>query len=190
MRTRRRSASAQAVDRSFEAANARAKARAGLTAIAIFLVFASVVGVLWYGAQDVLSGLMTGGRLSQFVLYAVLAATAVGGLSETWGEIAQCMGAAERLSELLQVQSQDQIAAQAEAVARAGARRDRLSRRVLLLSVAARDERARSVELQRVAGRAGRACRSVGRGQDHDLRAAAAVLRCRPGQGRGRRRCR
>ena len=95
-----------AVDRSFTAANARAKARAGLTAIAIFLIFASVVGVLWYGAQDVLSGAMTGGRLSQFVLYAVLAATAVGGLSEVWGELAQCMGAAERLSELLQVQSE------------------------------------------------------------------------------------
>jgi ATP-binding cassette subfamily B protein len=95
----------QAVDRSFEAANARAKARAGLTAIAIFLTFASVVGVLWYGAQDVLSGAMTGGRLSQFVLYAVLAATALGGLSEVWGEVAQCLGAAERLSELLQVQS-------------------------------------------------------------------------------------
>jgi ATP-binding cassette, subfamily B, bacterial len=96
----------EAVDRSFDAANARAKARAGLTAIAIFLIFASVVGVLWYGAQDVLSGVMTGGRLSQFVLYAVLAATAVGGLSEVWGELAQCMGAADRLSELLQVQSQ------------------------------------------------------------------------------------
>jgi ATP-binding cassette, subfamily B, bacterial len=94
-----------AVERSFAAANARAKARAGLTAIAIFLVFASVVGVLWFGAQDVLSGAMTGGRLSQFVLYAVLAATAVGGLSEVWGEVAQGMGAAERLSELLQVQS-------------------------------------------------------------------------------------
>ena len=96
----------QAVERSFAAANARAKARAVLTAIAIFLTFASVVGVLWYGAQDVLSGLMTGGRLSQFVLYAILAATAVGGLSELWGEVAQCMGAAERLSELLQAQSQ------------------------------------------------------------------------------------
>jgi ATP-binding cassette subfamily B protein len=95
----------QAVERSFEAANARAKARAGLTAIAIFLVFASVVGVLWYGAQDVLSGAMTGGRLSQFVLYAVLAAMAAGGLSEVWGEVSQCMGAAERLSELLQAQS-------------------------------------------------------------------------------------
>jgi ATP-binding cassette, subfamily B, bacterial len=94
-----------AVDRSFAAANARAKARAGLTAIAIFLTFASVVGVLWYGAQDVLAGAMTGGRLSQFVLYAVLAASAVGGLSEVWGDVAQSMGAAERLSELLRAQS-------------------------------------------------------------------------------------
>ena len=96
---------AAAIERSFAAANARAKARAGLTAIAIFLVFASVVGVLWYGAQEVLSGAMTGGRLSQFVLYAVLAASAVGGLSEVWGDVAQSLGAAERLSELLRVQS-------------------------------------------------------------------------------------
>ncbi|MGK2923852.1 MAG: ABC transporter transmembrane domain-containing protein [Methyloceanibacter sp.] len=95
----------EAVDRSFEAANARAKARAGLTAIAIFLVFASVVSVLWYGAQDVLSGSMTGGTLGQFVLYAVFAAAAVGSLSDVWGEVAQAAGAAERLGELLQVQS-------------------------------------------------------------------------------------
>ena len=95
----------EAVERSFEAARTRASARAVLTAIAIFLIFASVVGVLWYGAQDVLSGAMTGGTLGQFVLYAVLAAMAVGGLSEVWGEIAQSAGAAERLSELLQIQS-------------------------------------------------------------------------------------
>jgi ATP-binding cassette subfamily B protein len=94
-----------AVERSFTAANARAKARAGLTAIAIFLTFASVVGVLWYGAHDVLAGNMTGGRLSQFVLYAVLAASAVGGLSEVWGDVAQSMGAAERLGELLKARS-------------------------------------------------------------------------------------
>lgn len=107
--THERAASARfsaAVERSFAAANARAKARAGLTAIAIFFVFASVVGVLWYGAQDVLMGVMTGGRLSQFVLYAVLAAMSVGGLSEVWGEIAQSIGAAERLGELLQARSQ------------------------------------------------------------------------------------
>jgi ATP-binding cassette subfamily B protein len=48
---------------------------------------------------------MTGGRLSQFVLYAVLAASAVGGLSEVWGDVAQSIGAAERLGELLQARS-------------------------------------------------------------------------------------
>ena len=95
-----------AVQRSFEAARARAQARAGLTGITIFLVFASVVGVLWYGAQDVLSGEITGGRLGQFVLYAVFAAGAMGELSEVWGEVSQAAGAAERLSELLAVQSQ------------------------------------------------------------------------------------
>ncbi len=97
---------AQAVERSFLSARERTKARAGLTLIAIFLVFASVVGILWFGAQDVLAGHMTGGRLSQFVLYAVLAATAMGGLSEVWGEVSQAAGAAERLNELLAMQSE------------------------------------------------------------------------------------
>jgi len=95
----------EAVERSFAAADARAKSRAGLTGIAIFLVVASVVGVLWYGAQDVLSGTMTGGRLGQFVLYALLAAAAVGELSEVWGEVSQAAGAAERLAELLSIQA-------------------------------------------------------------------------------------
>jgi ATP-binding cassette, subfamily B, bacterial len=107
--TQEKAASARfgdAIERSFAAANARAKSRAGLTAIAIFLVFASVVAVLWYGAQDVLAGTMTGGRLGQFVLYAILAAASMGELSEVWGEIAQAAGAAERLSELLEVQSE------------------------------------------------------------------------------------
>ena len=87
---------------------------------------------------------MTGGRLSQFVLYAVLAATAVGGLSEIWGEIAQCMGAAERLSELLQVQSQI-ISPRAPKPLPKPARGEIAFRDVTFcLSVAARDERARA----------------------------------------------
>ena len=95
-----------AVERSFEAANARTKARSGLTALAIFLVFGSVVGVLWYGAQEVIAGTITGGRLGQFVLYAALAASAMGVLSEIWGEMQQAAGAAERLAELLHAEPQ------------------------------------------------------------------------------------
>jgi ATP-binding cassette subfamily B protein len=60
-----------------------------------------VVGVLWYGAQDVLAGEMTAGRLSQFVLYAVFAASSLGQLSEVYGELTQAAGAAERLAEIL-----------------------------------------------------------------------------------------
>ncbi len=101
-----------AMERAFGAANSRAKARAGLTAIAMFLVFASVVGVLWYGAQDVLSGAMTAGTLGQFVLYAVFAAASVGGLSDVWGEVAQAAGAAERLGELLDADSEIQSPAE------------------------------------------------------------------------------
>jgi ATP-binding cassette subfamily B protein len=90
-----------AVERAFQTARDSIKARAILTAIAIFLVFASVVVVLWVGAQDVLAGRMTPGRLSQFVLYAVLAAAGLGQLSEVWGELSQASGAAERLFEIL-----------------------------------------------------------------------------------------
>ncbi len=95
-----------AVETAFEAARARLKARAGLTAITIFLVFASIVGVLWFGAAAVARGDMTGGRLSQFVLYAVFAAGALAELSEVWGEVSQAAGAAERLTELLAVKPQ------------------------------------------------------------------------------------
>ncbi len=101
--TRRRFANA--VEKAFRAARASMAARAVLTAFALFLVFASVVAVLWIGAQDVMAGRLTPGALGQFVLYAVFAAGALGELSQVWGEIAQASGAAERLSELLAVQS-------------------------------------------------------------------------------------
>ncbi|KAA2237324.1 ABC transporter transmembrane domain-containing protein [Salinarimonas soli] len=92
---------AGAAEDAYEAARISVTARAALTGVAIFMVSASVVGVLWYGAQDVLAGTMTAGRLSQFVLYAVFAASSLGQLSEVYGELAQAAGSAERLGEIL-----------------------------------------------------------------------------------------
>jgi ATP-binding cassette, subfamily B, bacterial len=91
------------VERAFMAARASIRARALLTGFAIFLVSASVVIVLWIGAREVLGGAITPGRLGQFVLYAVLAASALGSLSEIGGEVAQASGAAERLFEILAI---------------------------------------------------------------------------------------
>jgi ATP-binding cassette subfamily B protein len=94
------------VERAYEAALYSIRARAMLTAIIIFLAASSVVVVLWVGAQDVLSGRTTAGTLSQFVLFAVFAASSLGQLSEVWGEISQASGSAERLSEILRIEPQ------------------------------------------------------------------------------------
>jgi ATP-binding cassette, subfamily B, bacterial len=95
---------ADAVERAFQAARARLLARAGLTALAIALVVVSIVGILWFGAHLVIGGEISGGRLGQFVLYAMLGAGAVAELAEVWGELAQAAGAAERLLELMAVE--------------------------------------------------------------------------------------
>jgi ATP-binding cassette subfamily B protein len=92
-----------AVERAYQAARSSIGSRASLTGIAIFLVATSVIIVLWIGAQQVLAGQITPGRLSQFILYAVLAGSALGSLSEIGGEIAQASGAAERLFEILAI---------------------------------------------------------------------------------------
>ena len=97
---------ARAVEASFDTAKLRILARAAMTAIAIVLVFAGVTGILWLGAQYVLDGSMSGGTLSQFILYAVLCATSIGALSEVWGEVQLAAGATERLVEILQVEPQ------------------------------------------------------------------------------------
>ncbi|UPK36604.1 ABC transporter ATP-binding protein/permease [Bradyrhizobium sp. 186] len=92
------------VEQAYEAARTSTQARAVLTAIIIFIVFASVVAILWIGSHDVLIGTITPGRLGQFVLYAAFAAAGLGQLSEVWGEVSAASGAAERLFEILHVE--------------------------------------------------------------------------------------
>lgn len=93
-----------AVDQAYEAAAKATRSRALLTGIVIFFVFASITMVLWTGAQAVIAGEMSAGRLSQFVLYAVFAASGLGQLSEVYGELAQAAGAAQRLADLLETE--------------------------------------------------------------------------------------
>src|SRR5271168_4399424 len=94
------------VEQAYEAARSSSRARAVLTAIIIFIVFTSVVLILWIGSNDVLTGVITPGRLGQFVLYAAFAAAGLGQLSEVWGEVSAASGASERLFEILRVKSQ------------------------------------------------------------------------------------
>lgn len=102
------------VEVAFSAARQRLMARAGLTALVIFLVFAFIVGILWAGAQGVLEGTMSSGQLSQFVLYALFSAMSMAALTEVWGEIQLAAGAAERLFELLAIEPEIQVVSNPE----------------------------------------------------------------------------
>jgi ATP-binding cassette subfamily B protein len=96
-----RAAFSQATAVAFDAAARRTLARAVLTGLIITVGAGAVVGLLWYGANAVIAGTMTAGTLSQFLIYAILAASSLGQLSEVWGEVQLAAGAAERISELL-----------------------------------------------------------------------------------------
>jgi ATP-binding cassette subfamily B protein len=92
------------VERAFRFAQSRTLARAILTAVAIFTVFASLATIGLVGLNDIIAHRMTGGLLVQFIFYGALVAGGVGALSETYGDLQRAAGASERLMELLHEQ--------------------------------------------------------------------------------------
>jgi ATP-binding cassette subfamily B protein len=92
-----------AVEETYRIAILRTRARAVMTAVAMFAFLGSVVGVGWVGAQAVVGHTMSPGQLVQFIFYAFLVAGGLGAVSETWGDVQRAAGASERLVELLTV---------------------------------------------------------------------------------------
>ena len=92
---------AVAADNAFETALRRNLNRSYLTALAITLVFGSIVFVLWLGAQAVMDGRMTPGLLTQFMLYAAIVGGSTGALAGVIGDVQRAAGATERLLELM-----------------------------------------------------------------------------------------
>ncbi|MDX5595446.1 ABC transporter transmembrane domain-containing protein [Pseudovibrio sp. SPO723] len=105
---------AKDTERAFGASLHATKARSILIGSIILIIASSIVGVLWIGAMDVVSGRMTGGELTQFLIYAIIAAGSLSELSQVWGELSQAAGAAERLSELLEIEQEIKAPAKPE----------------------------------------------------------------------------
>ena len=93
-----------AIAHSFKTAIRRVRTRAFMTVYAILVIFCGIVVVLWVGAQNVVSGHISGGELGQFLFYAVIVGSSTAGLTEIWGSLLQAAGATERLAELLDTQ--------------------------------------------------------------------------------------
>ena len=104
------------VEHAFVAQRDRIRATTLLIVLVILLTFGSVTFVLWLGARAVLDGTLTPGQLSQFVLYALLAAGSTASLSEVWGGVQRAAGAMERLAELLEADDTRRLAERPVAV--------------------------------------------------------------------------
>jgi ATP-binding cassette subfamily B protein len=86
---------AERTERSFVTAIKRSRVRSALTVLIITAVMGTLIFVLWVGARQVHEGILSGGQLASFVLYAMLVAGGVGTLAEVWGDVMRAAGATE-----------------------------------------------------------------------------------------------
>ncbi|MBC7538741.1 MAG: ATP-binding cassette domain-containing protein [Bacteriovorax sp.] len=95
-------------DSRLETALDRAKKR--VKTIAIFMTVAMVVGfgaisfVLWYGGHQVVTGALSIGDLTQFLLYLMIVAIGVGSLGGLWGDIMAGIGASKRVFDIIELE--------------------------------------------------------------------------------------
>ncbi|SET31844.1 ATP-binding cassette, subfamily B [Marinobacter segnicrescens] len=97
---------AAVAENAFAIARDRIRQRAWLMTIAITLVMGAVGIVIWIGGLDVIAGRTSPGELAAFVFYSLLVGVSAGALSEVIGELQRAAGAAARIFELLQTQTE------------------------------------------------------------------------------------
>ncbi len=91
----------EGVEKAFRIAIQRTGGRAFFGALVGFISFAAVALVIWYGGSEVLAGHLSPGQLVSFVIYMVLIAGPVAGLSSLYTQTQEALGASERIFELL-----------------------------------------------------------------------------------------
>lgn len=83
-----------------------AKARGLFASFIIFCLFGGVVFVIWYGVRLVNAGEMGVGDMFQFVLYSMFVGASIGGIAEMYAQMQKALGAAERVLEIMDEESE------------------------------------------------------------------------------------
>lgn len=86
-----------------------AKYRAAFISFVIFVLFGAIVAIMWYGALMVQSGEMTVGELLSFVLYTTFIGGSIAGLGDLYGQLQKAIGASERILEVLDEPSEEEV---------------------------------------------------------------------------------
>jgi ATP-binding cassette subfamily B protein len=91
----------KAVRHSFALAKARVRAGAGFMSAASFAAFGAAALVFWYGGRLVYAHQLKPGELTQFLIYTLIVAMSLAGLTDLWADFMKSLGAAERVFEIL-----------------------------------------------------------------------------------------
>lgn len=79
----------------------RIRARSYFMSASTFIAFSAVAAIFWLGGWMVIEGRLTSGQLTQFFLYTVAVASAVGAFAGLAGRYQQAVGATARIFEIL-----------------------------------------------------------------------------------------
>ncbi|MCP1338298.1 ABC transporter transmembrane domain-containing protein [Idiomarina sp. M1R2S28] len=93
----------EATERAKKVSLSSSKLLSGYQGITTFIQYMVLLITLWFGGRLVLSGDMTIGGLTSFVLYGAMVAMSATGVSWFWGEWMKAVGATERVFQLLRV---------------------------------------------------------------------------------------
>jgi len=86
---------------SFQVSRRRIRLMAAFVGIMTMAAFGSVAAVLWFGGRMVMTGELTVGELTSFILYTLIVAMALSSLADLWSDFARARGASERIFELI-----------------------------------------------------------------------------------------
>jgi ATP-binding cassette subfamily B protein len=86
---------------SFKVTRRRVRVMAVFVGVMTMAAFGSVAAVLWFGGRMVMSGELTVGELTSFILYTLIVAMALSSLADLWSDFARARGASQRIFELL-----------------------------------------------------------------------------------------
>jgi ATP-binding cassette subfamily B protein len=89
------------VQQSFDSAKRRAFVEGVFQAAVTLLANVGIAGVLWYGGGMVVSGELSAGTLTSFILYTLTVGVSFGALSSLYGDIMKAVGASERVFQLI-----------------------------------------------------------------------------------------
>ncbi|HVV54417.1 MAG TPA: ABC transporter transmembrane domain-containing protein, partial [Mucilaginibacter sp.] len=84
-----------------------AKFRGIFASFIVFCIFGAIVAIIWVGSVMVSHHTLDSGKLTEFVIYGVFVAAAMGSFPDNYANLQKAVGASERVLEILEEQGED-----------------------------------------------------------------------------------